>query len=352
MWWRRAVRAGARGCPVPRHSWRRVPGVGVLGVRRRGNHGHCDHRHSHGSRRRSHHGPGQTVRPCRVTAAPDVTADPAAARAPGAARHDVRSGHEVGGHARASAGRRGRGRPAGTASLAQSPGDAGPAFAAAVAAFKAGRTRWPRSGTTSPSRTGRRRSGSRRTRSRSPPPPTGTARRRAPGRLVLLHDPAGQEGWTGTFRWWPRCTPTWKRRWPPTRCSARSAGPGSPTRSTCTRPATPPPSGTVTRVITEGYGTKSDEPPTTGVRAARLVVPGRRRDRDELCGAVVAWCDLLAAAAGLPAQPPGTLALGHGGEAAGGTGGGSRRRRVTADEARRAERRASRRRQDRRGQSR
>jgi hypothetical protein len=111
MWRRRALRTGARGCPVPGLR-RRMPRVGVFGMRCRGIHGHCDHRHSHASRRRSHHGPGQTARPCRVTAAPGraLPGGRRPARAPGASRHNVPSGHEVGGHARASAGRRGRGR--------------------------------------------------------------------------------------------------------------------------------------------------------------------------------------------------------------------------------------------------
>jgi len=98
----------------------------------------------------------------------------------------------------------------------------------------------------------------------------------------------------------------------------------------------------VTRVITEGYGGKEDEPPSTGFELRASWCPAGDEIEDEICGAVLAWTDALAAAAGLPAQPPGTRALarrgrgrrdgrdgrdGRGGGTGGtGTGGGSRRR--------------------------
>ena len=83
----------------------------------------------------------------------------------------------------------------------------------------------------------------------------------------------------------------------------------------------------MTRVITEGYGTKADEPPSTGFELRASWCPADDEIEDEICGAVLAWSDVLAAAAGLPAQPPRTRALGprRGGSRA--TGGGSRRRR-------------------------
>jgi hypothetical protein len=70
------------------------------------------------------------------------------------------------------------------------------------------------------------------------------------------------------------------------------------------------PSGTVTRVITEGFGAKEDEPAATGFELRASWCPG---DADDVGGDVAAWCDLIAAAAGLPAQPPGTRALRPGG---------------------------------------
>jgi hypothetical protein len=72
------------------------------------------------------------------------------------------------------------------------------------------------------------------------------------------------------------------------------------------------PSGTVTRVITEGYGTKAEEPPSTGFELRASWCPDDDEAEEEICGAVLALSDVLAAAAGLPAQPPGTRALGRG----------------------------------------
>jgi hypothetical protein len=68
-------------------------------------------------------------------------------------------------------------------------------------------------------------------------------------------------------------------------------------------------SGTVTRVITEGYGTKSGEPPSTSFELRASWSPDDSDVEGGVRGAVLAWADVLAAAAGLPAQPPGTRAL-------------------------------------------
>jgi hypothetical protein len=136
------------------------------------------------------------------------------------------------------------------------------------------------------------------------------------GKLMLLYDPSGQDGWTGTFRivvqvqadvdeemaadpllgevGWSWLTEALDRHAP---------GYGAP-------------SGTVTRVITEGYGGKADDPPSTGfeLRASWCPADGGDGDEDadeiaaEIGGAVAAWCALLASAAGLPAA--GTLAIG------------------------------------------
>ena len=66
------------------------------------------------------------------------------------------------------------------------------------------------------------------------------------------------------------------------------------------------PSGTVTRVITEGFGAKQDELPLTGFELRASWSPPEDTD---LGVNVAAWCDLLAAAAGLPTAAPGTQAL-------------------------------------------
>ena len=146
------------------------------------------------------------------------------------------------------------------------------------------------------------------------------------GRLVLLYDPGGQEGWDGVFRlvayiraevepeiaadpllgevgW------SWL-------CEALDAH----------VPGYAVPSGTVTRVITEGFGAKRDELPLTGFELRASWSPagpagaagrkGSARDNGasggdltalDLSAHIAAWCDCLSAAAGL--EPQGTRAL-------------------------------------------
>jgi hypothetical protein len=146
------------------------------------------------------------------------------------------------------------------------------------------------------------------------------------GRLVLLYDPDGQGGWDGVFRlvayiraevepeiaadpllgevgW------SWL-------CEALDAH----------VPGYALPSGTVTRVITEGFGAKRDELPLTGFELRASWSPagppgadrrkGSARDNGasgtdldtlDLSAHIAAWCDCLSAAAGL--EPQGTRAL-------------------------------------------
>ena len=131
------------------------------------------------------------------------------------------------------------------------------------------------------------------------------------GKFVLLYDPAGQAGWAGQFRiiayvraeldpeiaadpliaqvgW------TWLLE----ALDARATGYGQT-------------SGTVTRVVTEGFGSKQDEPTSTGfeLRASWSPAGADGDDIGEmgLDGHVAAWCDALCMAAGLP--PTGVSAL-------------------------------------------
>ncbi len=69
-------------------------------------------------------------------------------------------------------------------------------------------------------------------------------------------------------------------------------------------------SGTVTTVVTEGFGTKQDEPTSTELRIAGFLVT-RMADgiSAELDGHVAAWCDVICMAAGLPPIAPGVAAF-------------------------------------------
>jgi hypothetical protein len=135
------------------------------------------------------------------------------------------------------------------------------------------------------------------------------------GRFVLLYDPAGQDGWVGPFRVIAYVRADLEPdiaadpllgqvgwTWLTEALEARSAGYEAP-------------SGTVTRVVTEGFGAKHSEQVATGfeMRASwSPVAPpahavseaGLHLDRH-----VVAWCDALCTASGLPPIMPGVTHL-------------------------------------------
>ena len=150
------------------------------------------------------------------------------------------------------------------------------------------------------------------------------------GRLVLLYDPAAPEGWHGCFRLIsylraeidPEIADDpmlgqvgWT--WLIEALDARTPGYGAP-------------SGTVTRVTTEGFGGKGEEPPIHGYeqRASWSPTAGEENGSPgpgpgggdpaglDIASHVTAWCDSLAAAAGLPPLALGALALPWPGRAA------------------------------------
>jgi hypothetical protein len=146
------------------------------------------------------------------------------------------------------------------------------------------------------------------------------------GRLILLHDPTGHDGWTGTFRVVVHVTADVEEEMAADPLLGEVGWSWLTDALDLHAPGYAAPSGTVTRVITEGYGTKADEPPTTAFELRASWCPGADDAEEDICGAVLAWSDLLAAAAGLPAQPPGTRALGRRGQGGRGAGGIRRHR--------------------------
>jgi Protein of unknown function (DUF3000) len=131
------------------------------------------------------------------------------------------------------------------------------------------------------------------------------------GRFVLLYDPAGQNGWNGPFRVIayvradldPEIAADplvgqvgWS--WLTEALESRSAAYAAP-------------SGTVTTAVTEGFGSKQDEPLATGfeMRASWSPCGDGRGDPPDLDRHVAAWCDVLCQAAGLPPVPPGVAQL-------------------------------------------
>jgi len=136
------------------------------------------------------------------------------------------------------------------------------------------------------------------------------------GRLVLLYDPDGQEGWEGVFRLVAYIRADVDPEMAADPLLGEVGWSWLSEALDAHVPGYAVPSGTVTRVITEGFGAKRDELPLTGfeLRASWSPAgPGNSGagDRDlhilDLSAHISAWCDCLSAAAGL--EPPGTRAL-------------------------------------------
>ncbi len=130
------------------------------------------------------------------------------------------------------------------------------------------------------------------------------------GRFVLLHDPAGQAAWSGQYRvigyiraeLEPEIAADqligevgWS--WLTEALDARTSGYDSI-------------SGTVTTVVTEGFGTKRGEPVSTGFELRASWTPAVRADgQPDIAGHVAGWSDALCTASGLPPAAPGVAAL-------------------------------------------
>jgi hypothetical protein len=130
------------------------------------------------------------------------------------------------------------------------------------------------------------------------------------GRFVLLYDPAGQEGWAGPFRVIAYFSADLEPEiaadpligqvgwsWLVEALDTMQAGYAAP-------------SGTVTRVVTEGFGTKADEPVATEFEMRASWSPtSQSRDSYALDRHVAAWVDALCVACGMPPVPPGVVQL-------------------------------------------
>jgi DUF3000 family protein len=143
------------------------------------------------------------------------------------------------------------------------------------------------------------------------------------GSFVLLYDPAGQTGWAGPFR----VIAYIRAELDPEIAADPLIGQvgwswlteALDTRTNGYRQV----SGTVTRVVTEGFGVKQDQPVTTEFElraswspaapaAGPTAQPGTPRPDgapQDLDGHIAAWCDALCAACGLPPLPAGVSAL-------------------------------------------
>jgi hypothetical protein len=139
------------------------------------------------------------------------------------------------------------------------------------------------------------------------------------GRLVLLYDPDGQQGWDGFFRLVAYIRAEVEPEIAADPLLGEVGWSWLSEALDAHVPGYTVPSGTVTRVITEGFGAKRDELPLTGFELRASWSPaGLEESGDtgpgqtdlatlDLSAHIAAWCDCLSAAAGL--EPPGTRAL-------------------------------------------
>lgn len=128
------------------------------------------------------------------------------------------------------------------------------------------------------------------------------------GRLVLLHDPAGNPAWDGTFR----CVTYARAEVDPEMGSdplLREVGWSWLVDALARHEASyAAPSGTVTAVASQSFGSMADEPQRAEVeiRASWTPVLGSGAD---IVAHVEAWQDLLCMVAGLPLLPEGVVPL-------------------------------------------
>jgi hypothetical protein len=124
------------------------------------------------------------------------------------------------------------------------------------------------------------------------------------GRLVLLHDPAGNDTWGGTFR----CVAYARAEIEPEMVSdslLAAVGWSWLTDALAAHHADyVAPSGTVTTVASESFGGMSTEP-----AGAEIEIRASWTPTGDLSGHVEAWGELLCAMAGLPPVPSGVVAL-------------------------------------------
>jgi hypothetical protein len=124
------------------------------------------------------------------------------------------------------------------------------------------------------------------------------------GRIVLLHDPAGNEAWGGTFR----CVAYARAEIDPE--MANDALLGEVGWSWLTEALDAhgaeytSPSGTVTKVSSESFGSMADEEAT-----AQLEIRASWTPLGDITDHVEAWGELLCTASGLPPVPEGVAPL-------------------------------------------
>lgn len=129
------------------------------------------------------------------------------------------------------------------------------------------------------------------------------------GRIILLHDPAGNDAWDGTFR----CVAYVRADIDPeliTDPMLAAVGWSWLTEALDAHGATyGAASGTVTSVATESFGGMSDEEGTAQLEIRASWTPVPQDDVLDMRPHVEAWGELLCTAVGLPPVPEGVTAI-------------------------------------------
>ena len=132
------------------------------------------------------------------------------------------------------------------------------------------------------------------------------------GRIVLLHDPAGNDAWEGTFR----CVAYARAEIDPEMANdplLAEVGWSWLSEALEAHGATyVAPSGTVTKVSSESFGSMSDEEASAQLEIRASWTPAVSPDGDgplDLGPHVEAWGELLCTASGLPPVPDGVAPL-------------------------------------------
>lgn len=124
------------------------------------------------------------------------------------------------------------------------------------------------------------------------------------GRIVVLHDPAGNDAWDGTFR----CVAYVRAELDPEQADDQALSGAAWSWLTEALDAHgaryAAPSGTVTCVTSDSFGGMATEPPTAQVEIRASWTP-----TGDLTPHVEAWGELLCVAAGLPPVPDGVSAI-------------------------------------------
>ena len=130
------------------------------------------------------------------------------------------------------------------------------------------------------------------------------------GRLILLHDPAGNEAWGGTFRCVAYARADIDAELGADPLLAAVGWSWLTDALEAHQAAYAAASGTVTCVLTENFGGMADEPPTGQVEIRASWTPAvDDLGNLDMTAHVEAWGELLCTAVGLPPVPEGVTAI-------------------------------------------